>query len=57
MRAFHVFAGLALIVALGYIGVPWAAAVVGLCLFATTALVLVRRSPAPMRRRSGPRFP
>ena len=54
MRAFHVFAGLALIVALGYIGVSWAAAGVGLCLFATIALVLVCRSPNPMRRRSRP---
>jgi hypothetical protein len=53
MRAFHVLAGLALIVALGYLGVPWAAAGVGLFLFAATALMLVFRSPAPLRRRSG----
>jgi hypothetical protein len=53
MRAFHVCAGLALIVALGYVGVSWAAAGVGLCLFAAIALVLVCRSSAPMRRRSG----
>lgn len=53
MRAFHMCAGLALIVALGYVGVPWAAAGVGLCLCAAIALVLVCRSSAPMRRRSG----
>ena len=52
MRAFHVCAGLALIVALGYIGVSWAAAAVGLCMVATIALVLVCRSSAPTRRRS-----
>jgi hypothetical protein len=52
MRAFHVCAGLALIVALGYVGVSWATAGVGLCLFAAIALVLVCRSSAPMRRRS-----
>jgi hypothetical protein len=51
MRAFHVCAGLALIVALGYIGVSWAAAGVGLCLFAAIVLVLVCRSSAPMKRR------
>jgi hypothetical protein len=46
MRAFHVCAGLALIVALGYIGVSRAAARGGLCLFAAIALVLVCRSSA-----------
>ena len=50
MRAFHVFACLVLIVTLGYTGVPWAVAGVGLCLFATTALVLVCGRPDPGRR-------
>jgi type IV secretory pathway TrbD component len=53
MRAFQV-AGLALIVALGYIGVSWAAAGVGLCLFATTAWVLVWRASTSAKRRSRP---
>jgi hypothetical protein len=57
MRAFHVCAGLALIVALGYIGVSWAAAGVGLCLFAAIALVLVCRSSAPVTRHSGTGLP
>jgi hypothetical protein len=52
MRAFHVCAGLALIVALGYIGVSWAAAGVGLCMVAAIAVVLVCRSSAPISRGS-----
>jgi hypothetical protein len=55
MSAFHVCAGLALIVALGYIGVSWAAAGVGLCMVAAIALVLVCRSSAPVRRAAGSR--
>jgi hypothetical protein len=51
MRAFHVCAGLALIVALGYVGVSWAVAGVGLCLFVAIALALVCRSSTPMRCR------
>ena len=45
MKALPVFAGAGLIVALGYTGVPWAAAEVGLCVFATITLVLACRSP------------
>jgi hypothetical protein len=41
MRALHVFACVSLVVTLGYIGVSWAVAGVGLCVFATIALVLV----------------
>jgi hypothetical protein len=52
MRAFHVCAGLALIVALGYVGVSWAAAGAGLCMVGAIAVVLVCRSSAPIRRRS-----
>ncbi len=51
MRALHVFAGLALIVTLGYVGVSWAVAGVGLCVFATIALALVCRSPEPLKHR------
>ncbi len=43
MRAWHVFACVALIVTLGYIGVSWAVAGAVLCVFATIALVLVCR--------------
>ena len=41
MRGLHVCAGLTLIVALGYIGVSWAAAGAGLCLLAVITLLLV----------------
>jgi uncharacterized membrane protein YtjA (UPF0391 family) len=49
MSAFYIFACVALIAALGYIGVSWAVAGAGLCVFATIALVLVCWSPGPMR--------
>jgi len=51
MSAVHVFACVGLIVALGYFGVSWAVAGLGLCVFATIALVLVCRSPEPIRHR------
>jgi hypothetical protein len=41
MSAFYIFACVALIVALGYIGVSWAVAGAGLCVFATIALCWV----------------
>jgi hypothetical protein len=41
MSALHIFACVALIIALGYIGVSWAVAGVGLCVFATIALCWV----------------
>ena len=40
MKAFPVFAGVGLTVALGYIGVPWAVAGAGLCVFAAVTLAL-----------------
>jgi hypothetical protein len=43
MSALYIFASVALIVALGYIGVSWAVAGAGLCMFASIALVLVCR--------------
>jgi hypothetical protein len=51
MRALHVFACVGLVVALGYIGVSWAVAGAGLCVFAAIALVCVCRSPDPIRHR------
>jgi hypothetical protein len=41
MRVWHVFACVALIVTLGYIGVSWVVAGAVLCVFATIALVLL----------------
>jgi len=49
MSVFYIFACVPLIAALGYIGVSWAIAGAGLCVFATIALVLVCCSPWPMR--------
>jgi hypothetical protein len=41
MSALYILACVALIVALGYIGVSWAVTGAGLCVFATIALCLV----------------
>jgi hypothetical protein len=41
MSALYLFACVALVVALGYIGVSWAVAGAGLCVFATIALCWV----------------
>jgi hypothetical protein len=41
MSALFIFACLALVVALGYIGLSWAVAGAGLCVFATIALFWV----------------
>jgi uncharacterized membrane protein YtjA (UPF0391 family) len=51
MSAFYIFACVPLIAALGYIGVSWAVAGAGLCVFATITVVLLCRSPTPMRHR------
>jgi|307.fasta_scaffold286895_2 hypothetical protein len=51
MKAMRVLACLGFIVALGYFGVSWAVAGVGLCVFATIALVLICRSPETMGHR------
>jgi hypothetical protein len=51
MSAFYIFACVPLIAALGYIGVSWAVAGAGLCVFATITVVLLCWSPAPMRHR------
>jgi hypothetical protein len=41
MSTLYIFASVALIVALSYIGVSWAIAGAGLCVFATSALCWV----------------
>jgi hypothetical protein len=51
MSTFYTLACVPLIAALGYIGVSWAIAGAGLCVFATITLVLLCSSPAPMRHR------
>jgi hypothetical protein len=50
MSALYIFACVALIVALGYIGVSWAVAGAGLCVFATIALCWVAVAKAPRHR-------
>jgi hypothetical protein len=47
MKALPVFAGVGFIVALGYAGVPWAVAGIGLCVFASVTLMLVCRPSGP----------
>jgi hypothetical protein len=50
MSALYVFACVVLIVALGYIGVSWAVAGAGLCVFATIALAGLLVAKAPRHR-------
>ncbi len=47
MTALYIFACVALIVALGYIGVSWVVPGAGLCVFATIALCWLAGRPGP----------
>ena len=51
MSVFRVCGGLGLVVALGYVGVPWTVAGAGLCVFASIALILACRSSYPINYR------
>jgi hypothetical protein len=55
MRTWHVFASVGVVVALSYVGVSWAVAGAGICVFATVALGLAWQSIEAFRHRSNPR--